>query len=97
MKQILFLLLALLPLSLQKFCLDCFRCPAFMEIACKPIVFAEGFSYGMQCNCFHQNFKYEGDYEGYEKQLTCYRSMQWATCYHRDKASPQFSCQCERD
>ena len=42
MNKFLFLLLALIPFTLQKFCFDCWGCPTYYYLACKEIRTGDG-------------------------------------------------------
>ena len=93
MKKLLFLLLALLPFTLQKFCFDCWSCPPYYLIACKPLKSGD-YMLGYQCDCFLPDFP---DLMGkeYVPKLTCNNGNLWAWCYLNDKINWKLDCACE--
>ena len=93
MNKLLFLLLALLPFTLQKFCSDCWSCPPYYLIACKPIK-SGTYVIGYQCDCFLHDFP-ELIGPEYEHEITCYNGNLWAWCYLKDASTGQIDCACE--
>ena len=93
MNKLLFLLLALIPFTLQKFCFDCWSCPTYYYLACKEIKSGDGTTLiGYECNCFLPDFPdLMKDYTPYKM---CTGRNQWAWCY-LDKITWVFDCKCE--
>ena len=93
MKKLLFLLLALLPFTLQKFCMDCWSCPPYYLIACKPLKSGD-YMFGYQCDCFLPSFP-ELIGKEYIQKITCNNPNLWAWCYLNDKTTWKLDCACE--
>ena len=96
MFKYLFILLALLPLTLQKFCFDCWCCSSNYILACKKIMSGDwNYFLGFQCDCFLPAFP--DLMEGYTPYKMCKNRDLSACCYHKDKSLQELECQCEYD